>query len=141
MSYFIPGTSANEGGSLFCGDTLFVAGCGRFFEGTAKDMYHSLYDEILGLPRDTMIYCGHEYTLSNLAFARHVDPGNEKVSEKLVWATTQQQQGRPTIPSTLEAELGYNPFLRVHERAIQQATGATDPVEVLARLRKMKDSF
>jgi len=127
--------------ALFTGDTLFVAGCGRFFEGTAQQMVHALIDVVAALPKDTLVYCGHEYTEKNLQFASLVEPHNTAVAKKLAWATLQKSAGHPTVPSTVGEELTYNPFLRVHETAVKESTRASDPVEVMAELRKRKDNF
>ncbi|OQS04704.1 hydroxyacylglutathione hydrolase [Thraustotheca clavata] len=137
---------------LFPGDTLFVAGCGKFFEGTAEDMYHALYEVILQLPKDTKVYCGHEYiyditqfldkyTMSNLRFALSVDPTNTILREKIAWAKLRRSKKLPTIPSTLREEMQFNPFLRVHEEVIRNAVGGNDPITVLSNLRRKKDSF
>ncbi|KAH9144362.1 hypothetical protein AeRB84_011685 [Aphanomyces euteiches] len=126
---------------LFPGDTLFIGGCGRFFEGTAEDMYHALYEVLLRLPKETKVYCGHEYTMSNLRFALSVDPTNAALREKINWAKLRRSKNLPTIPSTLREEMTYNPFLRVHDDVIINAVGGTDPVTVLANLRRKKDSF
>ncbi|KPV40395.1 hypothetical protein AN478_06215 [Thiohalorhabdus denitrificans] len=130
---------------VFAGDTLFVAGCGRLFEGTPEQMEASL-SRLAGLPDTTRVYCGHEYTLKNLEFARAVEPDNPDVEEKLRWAEEQRQRGQPTLPSTIGAEKRTNPFLRVRERVVQeaaQARGAAgdDPVSVFAAIREWKDRF
>ncbi|KAF0694358.1 Aste57867_14769 [Aphanomyces stellatus] len=126
---------------LFPGDTLFVGGCGRFFQGTAEDMYHALYEVLLRLPKETKVYCGHEYTMANLRFALSVDPTNAALRDKINWAKLRRSKNLPTIPSTLREEMTYNPFLRVHDEVIINAVGGTDPVSVLANLRRKKDSF
>ncbi|XP_077042802.1 hydroxyacylglutathione hydrolase-like protein isoform X4 [Agelaius phoeniceus] len=123
------------------GDTLFVGGCGQFFEGTAEQMHTNL-TQILGtLPKDTKIFCGHECTVRNLKFALKVEPENEVVKEKLAWAKQRDDEDLPTVPSTLQEEFLYNPFLRVTEEAVQRFTGRTDPVEVLRALRSHRDNF
>lgn len=81
----------------FTGDTLFLAGCGRFFEGTAEQMHAALCEKLSALPDDTQVYCGHEYTLQNLAFAQHVEPENELVAEKILWAQRQRAESLPTV--------------------------------------------
>lgn len=129
------------GDALFSGDTLFVAGCGRFFEGDAAQMHQALNLVFAALPKETRVFCGHEYTISNLAFALSVEPENEAAREKLRWAEAERAAGRSTVPSTLGEELGYNPFMRVSAPSLQQAVGASDPVEVMARLRQMKNEF
>ncbi|GLE04213.1 hypothetical protein PINS_up013124 [Pythium insidiosum] len=126
---------------LFPGDTLFVGGCGRFFEGTAEDMYRALYEVILTLPKDTRVYCGHEYTMANLRFAMSVDPSNVVLRDKMAQVRLRRSKNLPSIPSTLREEMQYNPFLRVHEEVIRNAVGGSDPVSVLDHLRRRKDSF
>jgi len=129
--------------ALFTGDTLFIGGCGRFFEGTAQGMYHALLEVIDSLPPNTEIYCGHEYTKKNLEFAHKIEPGNAHVTEKLQWATQQREKGLSTIPSTIEEERLYNPFFRVREASIAEAVGkkGADPIEVMAAVRAAKDVF
>lgn len=132
------------GDALFTGDTLFVAGCGRFFSGTPAEMHHALNGVIASLPVSTKVYCGHEYTASNLRFAAHVEPENAAVRTKLEWAVEQSKRGEPTVPSTLADELATNPFMRVHEPAVQQfAVGgaSTDLAAVMGALRSAKDQF
>ena len=91
---------------------LFVAGCGKFFEGTADDMYLSLYEKLASLPSDTSVYCGHEYTLSNYKFALSIDSTNDELIKANEEAKILREQGKPTIPSTIGKELKTNPFLR-----------------------------
>lgn len=131
---------------LFCGDTLFSAGCGRVFEGTYEQMWHSL-EKILALPNDTKIYCGHEYTESNLKFANAVEPKNldrDIYSEKVAELIKNKQ---PTLPSTLLLEKKINPFLRVSEPAIiknvELKTGLklTNSVDVFAEMRQWKNQL
>ncbi|XP_057254128.1 hydroxyacylglutathione hydrolase-like protein isoform X1 [Pezoporus wallicus] len=123
------------------GDTLFVGGCGKFFEGTAEQMYTNLTQILGALPEETKVFCGHEYTVRNLKFALKVEPENEIVKKKLAWAKQRDDEDLPTVPSTLQEEFLYNPFLRVTEEAVQKFTGKTDPVEVLRTLRTEKDNF
>lgn len=96
---------------LFCGDTLFSAGCGRVFEGTHEQMYHSL-QRLAVLPEDTCICCAHEYTLSNLRFAAAVEPQNVEISGYMLQCEKLQRDGLPTLPSTMGLEKSINPFLR-----------------------------
>jgi hydroxyacylglutathione hydrolase len=129
-------------GALFTGDTLFVAGCGRFFVGTPDEMHYALNEVVAKLPPATQIYCGHEYTVSNLRFAAHVEPQNQAIQKKLAWAIERTTAELPTIPSTVAEELETNPFMRVQQPAVQVfASGAQDPVEVMRVLRTTKDSF
>ena len=131
---------------LFCGDTLFACGCGRLFEGTPEQMLHSL-QKLAQLPGDTAIYCAHEYTLSNIAFAQNAEPNNEILRRRAIEAAKRRQQGLPTVPSRLDLEWATNPFLRCHEPDIGQAmathTGTlpTDTVAVFAALRQWKNHF
>lgn len=113
---------------LFCGDTLFAMGCGRVFEGTYQQMYHSLA-RLAALPPRTQVYCTHEYTLSNAQFAKHVEPDNPVILERFEQVERMRMLGQCTLPSTIAAELETNPFLRA------------DSVEEFQRLRVMKDSF
>lgn len=128
-----------DGDALFCGDTLFIGGCGRLFEGTAAELHHALNHVLAALPDDTRVYCGHEYTVANLAFAHHIEPDNPDVTAALAAARAARAEGRPTVPGRLGAERRHNPFLRVHEPAIQRAMGQSDPVATLAALREAKN--
>ncbi|GBB88432.1 hypothetical protein RclHR1_00150028 [Rhizophagus clarus] len=123
--------------AVFTGDTLFIGGCGRFFEGTAEQMHNSLNNILAKLPKDTKVYCGHEYTKSNLKFAASVEPDNEFLQQKIQWANENER----TVPSTIGDELNFNPFMRVDKESIKKATGKQDPVEVMAALREMKNKF
>ena len=133
-------------GALFCGDTLFSAGCGRLFEGTAQQMLASL-DRIATLPDDTRVYCAHEYTLSNLRFAAAVEPGNADVLETLEAVRELRARDGITLPSTLGHERRINPFLRCREPAVRAAAEARAgnplpaPVDVFAVIRAWKDGF
>ncbi|KAM9305443.1 hydroxyacylglutathione hydrolase-like protein [Gastrophryne carolinensis] len=127
--------------ALFSGDTLFIGGCGQFFEGTAEQMYKNLLETFSSLPPETKVFCGHEHTVRNLKFALKVEPDNEHVKEKLAWAKARDEDDIPTVPSSLDEEFLYNPFMRVREEAVQKFTGKTDPVEVMRVLRKEKDNF
>ncbi|XP_075035382.1 hydroxyacylglutathione hydrolase, mitochondrial isoform X1 [Mixophyes fleayi] len=141
ICYYVTKPNSSEQPAVFTGDTLFVAGCGKFFEGTAEEMYKALI-EILGrLPPETRVYCGHEYTINNLKFARHVEPKNECIKQKLSWAKETYNNGEPTIPSTLAEEFTFNPFMRVREKSVQQHAGEDDPISTMAAIRKEKDNF
>ncbi|MDG2459598.1 MAG: hydroxyacylglutathione hydrolase [Luminiphilus sp.] len=104
--------------ALFCGDTLFVGGCGRVFEGTAPQMRASL-KKLAQLPSDTRAFCAHEYTLANLRFALQVEPGNQMLREKLRACEDKRRDNIPTVPSLIGEEIGYNPFLRWDSDAIR----------------------
>ena len=133
-------------GALFCGDTLFACGCGRLFEGTAEQMYSSL-SKLAALPDDTKVYCGHEYTLANIGFARAVEPGNRALSAREERDRKLRDAGKPTLPSTLGDEKATNPFLRCREPAVIESAnkylGAriADPVRVFAAIRDWKNRF
>ncbi|KAK9811025.1 hypothetical protein WJX73_007364 [Symbiochloris irregularis] len=103
---------------VFTGDTLFIAGCGRCFVGTPEQMYSALVGKLSKLPKDTQVYCGHEYTLSNLKFAIKADGANQAVKDKLDWAQRQRDAGHATIPSTIGEELATNPFFRCEDPAV-----------------------
>ena len=133
-------------GVLFCGDTLFAAGCGRLFEGTPEQMHTSL-TRLASLPEDTQVYCTHEYTLSNLRFAVAVEPGNPHTVERLAKVTEQRAAGVITLPSTLALEKQTNPFLRVDETSVKEKVDERNgtynraPSAVFAALRAWKDKF
>jgi hydroxyacylglutathione hydrolase len=132
--------------SLFCGDTLFACGCGRVFEGTPGQMLASL-TKLAALPDETKVYCGHEYTLANIRFARAVDPGNSALAAREERAAKLRAAGRPTLPSTLGEERATNPFLRCAEPVVVESAnkylGARmgDPVKVFAAIREWKNRF
>lgn len=132
---------------LFCGDTLFSGGCGRLFEGTPAQMLGSL-DQLAQLPDDTRVCCTHEYTLSNLKFARAVEPGNVALLNYTTACEALRADGQPTLPSRLDLEREINPFLRVRQPAVAQAAqgydarvNQDDAVAVLAALRHWKNEF
>ena len=133
-------------GSLFCGDTLFACGCGRVFEGTAGQMLASL-SKLAALPDATKVYCGHEYTLANIKFARTVEPDNGVLAAREERATKLRAIGRPTLPSTLGEERATNPFLRCAKPVVVESANkylgarAADPVRVFAALREWKNRF
>lgn len=133
-------------GAVFCGDTLFSGGCGRLFEGTAEQMLGSL-DRLAALPRDTRVYCAHEYTLANLRFALEVDPHNDALRAWREEALLLRERGEPTLPSTIGRERDVNPFLRCRTEAVREAAGRhagralATPVEVFAAVRQWKDGF
>jgi hydroxyacylglutathione hydrolase len=133
-------------GVLFCGDTLFSLGCGRLFEGTPAQMVASL-DALAALPVGTRVCCGHEYTLSNAAFALAVEPGNAALRTRSEDAGRLRALGRPTLPSGLGDELAANPFLRIDQPAVIAALTAhlghtpPDRVAAFAALRAWKDGF
>jgi hydroxyacylglutathione hydrolase len=130
--------------SLFCGDTLFACGCGRLFEGTPEQMMASL-SKLAALPDATKIYCGHEYTLANIAFAQQVEPQNAALAARLERDRKLRAAGKPTLPSTLGEERATNPFLRWREPAVVESANkylgsrVSDPVRVFAAIRDWKN--
>ncbi len=132
--------------SLFCGDTLFACGCGRLFEGTAQQMSASLA-KLTALPDDTRVYCAHEYTLSNIRFARAVEPGNIALAAREGRDMATRRENKPTVPFTLADEKASNPFLRCDQaEVIASATrhagvALGNPVEVFAAVREWKNNF
>lgn len=131
---------------LFCGDTLFACGCGRLFEGTPAMMHMSL-QRLAHLPDPTEVYCAHEYTLSNIRFAKSVDSDNQDLIQREAAESAKLRQGNPTLPTTMALEKATNPFLRCHEIALGQAAERylkrppADAVETFAALREMKNQF
>ncbi|UHQ21111.1 hydroxyacylglutathione hydrolase [Lysobacter sp. KIS68-7] len=131
---------------LFCGDTLFSLGCGRLFEGTPTQMLDSL-DRLRALPGDTLVCCGHEYTVANAAFALTVDAANEDLQKRAVEAKRQRLAGKATVPSTLAQETVCNPFLRIDAAPVRAAVNAhagralADRVDAFAELRRWKDGY
>jgi len=129
---------------LFCGDTLFACGCGRVFEGTPEQMYASL-EKLRALPDSTKVYCGHEYTLANIGFARGVEPGNRALDAREARDRGLREAGKPTLPTTLGEEKATNPFLRCLEPAVVESANkylgarAADPVRVFAAIRDWKN--
>ncbi|KAE8578899.1 hypothetical protein XENTR_v10023823 [Xenopus tropicalis] len=113
MCFYMWEDGCPDAPALFSGDTLFIGGCGMFYEGTAEQMHKNLSETLGSLPKDTKVFCGHEYTVRNLKFALKVEPSNEKVKEKLAWAKARDEDDIPTVPSSLEEEFLYNPFMRV----------------------------
>lgn len=133
-------------GAVFTGDTLFAAGCGRLFEGTPEMMYESLNVKLAALPPETRVYCGHEYTLSNLRFADHVEPGNAAIKARAVGVGALRDKGEPSVPSTLAEERATNPFMRCDSAEIianvaTRLAGERAPAAVLRAVRAAKDAF
>lgn len=126
---------------VFTGDTLFVMGCGRVFEGDFPMMHASL-QRLAALPADTVVYCSHEYTEANADFALTVDPNNTELRERAATVKALRAAGKPTVPTTIAAELATNPFLRPGDRAIRTHLGMDDAsdAEVFAEIRRRKDA-
>jgi hydroxyacylglutathione hydrolase len=127
--------------AVFTGDTLFVAGCGRLFEGTPEQMHDSLSGKLGRLPAATRVYCGHEYTVNNLRFAVHAEPENRAAAAMLEAAQATRAKGEPTVPSTIGDELRVNPFLRCDAPSIAAHFPGASVVETFAAVRKAKDTF
>jgi hydroxyacylglutathione hydrolase len=131
---------------LFCGDTLFACGCGRLFEGTAEQMVESLA-KLAWLPRETRVFCAHEYTMANIRFALAVEPDNAALLRRHERDAARRERGEPTVPSLIGEELESNPFMRWNEPVVAAAAsrhaGRTlaTPVEVFAELRQWKNNF
>ena len=130
---------------LFCGDTLFAGGCGRIFEGTYQQMFNSL-KKLSSLPKHTKIYCGHEYTLSNLTFAVEADPNNKDLLNEYINVKKLCDLKTPSLPSTLDKELKVNPFLRCDNLSIKnkikkQFGVPANDLEIFTALRQWKDTF
>ena len=131
---------------LFCGDTLFAAGCGRLFEGTPEQMHRSL-GRLAALPGNTAVYCAHEYTLSNLRFAQAVEPDNADIKARIEQVTQWRAKDQISLPSDIALELRTNPFLRVNETSVKEKADEwsgqdnASPGAVFASLRRWKDKF
>ena len=127
---------------LFCGDTLFAGGCGRIFEGTYEQMFNSL-NLIKNFPKETMIFCGHEYTVKNSEFCLMYDPNNEKLKRKISENEKKIKEGFPTIPVSLQDEIDMNIFLRSDQKNIQTNLSLIEPtpLETFSKLRDLKDNF
>ena len=131
---------------LLSGDTLFAAGCGRLFEGTPEQMHHSL-SRLAALPDQTLVYCTHEYTLSNLRFACAVEPQNARISQRFADVSRLRDNGQISLPSSIALEKATNPFLRCDSPAVRQIAAerkgdsSLSTVEVFAAIRDWKDRF
>ena len=140
IAYHLPGAAL-----AFVGDSLFSLGCGRMFEGTAPQFWASL-SRLKALPPETLLYCAHEYTLSNARFALHADPDNERLQRYARRVEACRAEGKPTVPTNMARELAANPFLRADDPGLQKRWAAMggkigDPVATFAALRSAKDSF
>ena len=135
VNYFIL-----EHNILFSGDTLFSMGCGRMFEGTPEVFWQSL-SKIKQLPENTTIYCGHEYTLSNVKFALSIHPENQDLQKYAQWVEHQEKEHRPTLPTKLFDQLKCNPFLQCDSPHFQELYKSPDATEVFGQMRKAKDNF
>lgn len=125
---------------LFCGDTLFSAGCGRLFEGSAAQLWQSL-QKLTSLPPETLVCCAHEYTQANLRFALAVEPDNAAVQSRIAEVNQLHQQQLPSLPSTIAAELLFNPFVRCHDADLQSRWQQPDALSLFSWLREWKNRF
>ena len=145
MAYYAEGA---DGRHLFCGDTLFGCGCGRLFEGSPEQMQHSLA-RLASLPGETLCYCGHEYTMSNIRFALAVEPDNPNLQSRSVHDQSRRDSNLPTVPFAMEQERATNPFLRWDAPDVQKAALRRDPAigpkpnpaKTFAVIRAWKDRF
>jgi hydroxyacylglutathione hydrolase len=137
ITYWFP-----ENRMAFVGDTLFAMGCGRVLEGTAEMMWTSL-QKIAALPKETELYCGHEYTVSNGKFGISIEPGNARLASRLAEAEATRAAGKPTLPTRVDSELETNVFLRTANQAIRDHIGlpAAPNWKVFADLRERKNRF
>ncbi len=132
-------------GIVFCGDTLFAAGCGRVFSGTSK-MFENSLAKLMALPKATQMYCAHEYTVDNLGFAKWVEPESIEITQRLRSEEAKQKSGLPTVPTTVEIELKTNPFVRLANDQVKQAaekfrqTALNERWQIFSALREWKDS-
>ena len=141
VSYYVAPAGGSPG-AVYTGDTLFVGGCGRLLEGDAATMWRSL-QKLAALPADTLVYCGHDYTLENYEFAVTIDPDNQRLRERLAEVQKAVEYGRLTVPSTIAREKATNFFLQADHPAVQAALGMAHaaPEDVFAELRRRKDLF
>lgn len=137
IAYYIADADA-----LFCGDTLFAMGCGRLFEGSAKQMQHSLR-KFTTLPKNTKVYCAHEYTTTNAQFALTVEPDNKELLDTIERVKQLRSTNQPTVPTTIKQELATNPFLRTDSACIQQTLNMqkASELEIFTELRNRKNVF
>ncbi len=138
LAYLV--TPPEQSPILFCGDTLFSAGCGRLFEGTAEQMWQSL-QRLAALAPDTRVCCAHEYTQANLQFALAVEPDNAAVHARIKDVELLRQQGLPSLPSSIAAELLINPFVRCNQAALQSRWQQPDALSLFSWLREWKNRF
>ena len=142
VAYFFPDGTP----SVFSGDTLFAAGCGRLFEGSAEQMANSL-GKLMALPDETRVYCGHEYTEGNLRFAHSLEPSNSDINTKIERVRTLRAANQPSVPSTISEEKRTNPFVRTSSTELQASVRARypdlgdDPIAIFAKTRELKDNF
>jgi len=142
ICYFV---THNDGSNpaVFTGDTLFLGGCGRFFEGTAEEMQEALNVKLASLPDETLVYCGHEYAIQNLNFGHFVEPDNEDISSSLAEIKQLRTAKKPSVPSTIAKEKLINPFMRVSTPTVKAAVNGEQfsDVETMKAVRSLKDNF
>ncbi|CAB3370917.1 Hypothetical predicted protein [Cloeon dipterum] len=141
ICYFVESPQSEDPPCVFTGDTLFIAGCGRFFEGTPVQMHKALIEVLGQLPDQTEVFCGHEYTQQNLKFAAHVEPQNEDIKQKISWADATRAKNEATVPSTIGEEKKINPFMRVNVASVQQHAEQADEISTMGAIRIEKDNF
>jgi hydroxyacylglutathione hydrolase len=129
-------------GHLFCGDTLFGAGCGRLFEGSYQQLYSSL-NKLAALPDDTLVYCAHEYTERNLQFAKTIEPNNNAIIERILLTHQIRKANQPSLPSSIGLEKATNPFLRCENQLLQSTlmSNRYDSVDLFKKLRELRNNF
>lgn len=125
---------------LFCGDTLFIGGCGRVFTGNYAQMYQSL-NKLINLPQETLVFCAHEYTLSNLKFAKFIDSDNDFINHKHSEVSSLLAQGLFSVGSPIHLERAYNPFFTCQEPRFDAVLRSSDPVERFKKVRMLKDTY
>jgi hydroxyacylglutathione hydrolase len=142
VCYYMPPSADDKPGAVWTGDTLFIGGCGRLYEGSPELMWESL-SKLAALPPDTLVYCGHEYVIENLEFALTIEPENQTVKLRLSDMRETRKAGRPTVPSTIGEERLTNPFLRAIDPEMGAAIGMPNAsaVELFTDLRKRKNGF
>ncbi|CAL8101054.1 unnamed protein product [Calicophoron daubneyi] len=141
VCYHVTESGSANAGVVFTGDCLFLAGCGRFFEGTAQQMYKALVEKLATLPPATKVYCGHEYTVKNLEFALTVEPNNKQIQQRLERERAVRAQGKLTVPGSIEEELATNPFMRVNQPEVLSHAKTSDPIQAMKIIREEKDRF
>ncbi|KAA0196817.1 Hydroxyacylglutathione mitochondrial, partial [Fasciolopsis buskii] len=141
ICYYVTNQANPPDTVVFTGDTLFLGGCGRFFEGTADQMFRALQGNLAKLPGTTKVYCGHEYTVKNLQFGLTVEPNNTAMKQRLDAMQRLRASNTPTVPGTIAEELATNPFMRVTEPAVLAHAKTQDPIEALHVIRREKDHF
>mmetsp|Transcript_20998 Transcript_20998/g.39402 ORF Transcript_20998/g.39402 Transcript_20998/m.39402 type:complete len:267 (-) Transcript_20998:208-1008(-) len=140
VSFYCTGRDKKSAGAAFTGDTMFVAGCGNFNTGSPAQMY-SAFKKLGALPPETLVYVGHEYTTTNLAYASVVEPENKELQARVKWAQDRRKEGLPTVPTTIKDEWETNPFLRVDKPSVQKYAGTTDGVKAIKFVRADKTAW